>query len=149
FFLPESSNQRSSVDREDPRGSYRPRLRPATHFPRTIRSRPRRTLRVIPSPRGPKHADSRRISGRDWSQGGCSDIFPTAGRFSPMPCLSGRPVSGHNSSTGETPIMVMPLGDENPTRIVPVVNYGIIALNVLVFFLQQSRPETFTIAYAA
>src|SRR5262249_25553232 len=67
FFLPESSNQRSSVDREDPRGSYRPRLRPATHFPRTIRSRPRRTLRVIPSPRGPKHADSRRISGRDWS----------------------------------------------------------------------------------
>jgi rhomboid family protein len=49
----------------------------------------------------------------------------------------------------ETPIMVMPLGDENPTRIVPVVNYGIIALNVLVFFVQQSRPETFTIAYAA
>jgi len=45
--------------------------------------------------------------------------------------------------------MVMPLGDETPTRIVPVVNYGIIALNVLVFFLQQSRPETFTIAYAA
>jgi membrane associated rhomboid family serine protease len=45
--------------------------------------------------------------------------------------------------------MVMPLGDENPTRIVPVVNYGIIALNVLVFFVQQSRPDTFTIAYAA
>src|SRR5262249_32253834 len=45
--------------------------------------------------------------------------------------------------------MVMPLGDENPTRIVPVVNYGIIALNVLVFILQQSRPESFTIAYAA
>ncbi len=45
--------------------------------------------------------------------------------------------------------MVMPLGDESPTRIVPVVNYGIIALNVLVFFIQQSRPETFTIAYAA
>jgi membrane associated rhomboid family serine protease len=45
--------------------------------------------------------------------------------------------------------MVMPLGDENPTRIVPVVNYGIIALNILVFFVQQSRPEAFTIAYAA
>jgi membrane associated rhomboid family serine protease len=45
--------------------------------------------------------------------------------------------------------MVMPLSDDHPTRIVPVVNYGIIALNVLVFFLQQSRPETFTIAYAA
>jgi membrane associated rhomboid family serine protease len=45
--------------------------------------------------------------------------------------------------------MVMPLGDEQPTRIVPVVNYGLIALNVLVFLLQQSRPESFTIAYAA
>ena len=45
--------------------------------------------------------------------------------------------------------MVMPLGDEQPTQIVPVVNYTIIALNVLVFFLQQSRPESFTIAYAA
>lgn len=45
--------------------------------------------------------------------------------------------------------MVMPLGDEQPTQIVPVVNYAIIALNVLVFFLQQSRPESFTIAYAA
>jgi hypothetical protein len=45
--------------------------------------------------------------------------------------------------------MVMPLGDEHPTQIVPVVNYAIIALNVLVFFVQQSRPESFTIAYAA
>jgi membrane associated rhomboid family serine protease len=45
--------------------------------------------------------------------------------------------------------MVMPLSDEHPTQIVPVVNYVIIALNVLVFFLQQSRPESFTIAYAA
>jgi membrane associated rhomboid family serine protease len=45
--------------------------------------------------------------------------------------------------------MVMPLGDEQPTRIVPVVNYTIIALNVLVFFVQQSRPEAFTIAYSA
>jgi membrane associated rhomboid family serine protease len=43
----------------------------------------------------------------------------------------------------------MPLSDEQPTRIVPVVNYAIIALNVLMFFLQQSRPESFTIAYAA
>jgi membrane associated rhomboid family serine protease len=45
--------------------------------------------------------------------------------------------------------MVMPLGDEQKTQIVPVVNYAIIALNVLVFFVQQSRPESFTIAYAA
>jgi hypothetical protein len=41
--------------------------------------------------------------------------------------------------------MVMPLGDDHPTHIVPVVNYAIIALNVLVFFVQQSRPESFTI----
>jgi membrane associated rhomboid family serine protease len=45
--------------------------------------------------------------------------------------------------------MVMPLGDESPTRIVPVVNYAIITLNVLVCLLQQARPESFTIAYAA
>jgi membrane associated rhomboid family serine protease len=45
--------------------------------------------------------------------------------------------------------MVMPLGDEQPTRIVPFVNYAIIAANVLFFFVQQSRPESFTIAYAA
>jgi membrane associated rhomboid family serine protease len=45
--------------------------------------------------------------------------------------------------------MVMPLGDEHPTKIVPVINYAIIALNVLVFLLQQSQPESFTIAYAA
>ena len=45
--------------------------------------------------------------------------------------------------------MVMPLGDEQPTQIVPVVNYAIIALNVLVFFVQQSQPESFTIAYSA
>jgi membrane associated rhomboid family serine protease len=43
----------------------------------------------------------------------------------------------------------MPLGDEQPTRIVPVVNYAIIALNVLVFLIQQSQPESFTNAYAA
>jgi membrane associated rhomboid family serine protease len=45
--------------------------------------------------------------------------------------------------------MVMPLGDEQPTRIVPFVNFLIIGLCVLVFFLQQSLPESFTIAYAA
>jgi membrane associated rhomboid family serine protease len=43
----------------------------------------------------------------------------------------------------------MPLGDEHPTQITPVVNYVIIALNVIVFLIQQSRPEAFTIAYAA
>jgi membrane associated rhomboid family serine protease len=45
--------------------------------------------------------------------------------------------------------MVMPLSDEHPTKIVPVVNYAIIALNVLFFLVQQSQPEAFTIAYSA
>ncbi len=31
--------------------------------------------------------------------------------------------------------MILPLGDDNPTRRPPVVTYGLIALNVLVFFL--------------
>ncbi|RUL89129.1 rhomboid family intramembrane serine protease [Tautonia sociabilis] len=45
--------------------------------------------------------------------------------------------------------MVMPLGDEHPTRIVPWVNYGLIATNILVFLIQASQPETFTVAFAA
>ncbi len=45
--------------------------------------------------------------------------------------------------------MVMPLGDEAPTRIVPFVNFGLIALNVLVYVVQLSRPEVFTTAWAA
>jgi membrane associated rhomboid family serine protease len=47
--------------------------------------------------------------------------------------------------------MVMPLGDHqfHPTRITPWVNYGLIAANILVFLLQASRPESFTVSYAA
>ena len=45
--------------------------------------------------------------------------------------------------------MVMPLGDIEKTEITPIVNYVLIALNILVFLLQSSRPEEFTIAYAA
>ena len=45
--------------------------------------------------------------------------------------------------------MVMPLGDLHPTRITPWVNYALIAANILVFFLQSSRPESFTVSYAA
>jgi membrane associated rhomboid family serine protease len=45
--------------------------------------------------------------------------------------------------------MVMPLGDEHPTRIIPFVNYGLIAACVFIFFLQKALPESFTIAYAA
>ena len=45
--------------------------------------------------------------------------------------------------------MVMPLGDLHPTRITPWVNYALIAANILVFVLQASLPEQFTISYAA
>lgn len=45
--------------------------------------------------------------------------------------------------------MVMPLGDLHPTRIVPVVNYIIIAACVGMFLIQSSRDEVFTVAYAA
>ena len=44
--------------------------------------------------------------------------------------------------------MVLPLGDLQPTRITPVVTYAIIALNVLLFIVQQDRGYDFTMAYA-
>jgi membrane associated rhomboid family serine protease len=45
--------------------------------------------------------------------------------------------------------MVLPLGDETATRITPVVTYALIAANVLMFLVQMSRPEAFTMALAA
>jgi len=45
--------------------------------------------------------------------------------------------------------MVFPLGDMEKTRIVPVATYALIALNVVMFVLQQDRGEDFTTAYAA
>lgn len=45
--------------------------------------------------------------------------------------------------------MVLPLGDLHPTRIVPVVNYLIIAACVGVFLIQSAADETFTVSYAA
>jgi membrane associated rhomboid family serine protease len=45
--------------------------------------------------------------------------------------------------------MVLPLGDLHPTRIVPIVTYTLIAINVVVFLLQEQRGEAFTLAYAA
>jgi membrane associated rhomboid family serine protease len=45
--------------------------------------------------------------------------------------------------------MVFPLGDSEKTRIVPVITYALIALNVGIYLYQQSQPESFTIAYAA
>jgi membrane associated rhomboid family serine protease len=45
--------------------------------------------------------------------------------------------------------MVLPLGDLQRTRIVPVVTYTLIGLNVLVFLVQQQQGDDFTLAYAA
>jgi membrane associated rhomboid family serine protease len=45
--------------------------------------------------------------------------------------------------------MVLPLGDLEKTRIVPLATYALIALNVVMFLIQQEQPEAFTIAYAA
>jgi membrane associated rhomboid family serine protease len=45
--------------------------------------------------------------------------------------------------------MVLPLGDLHKTQIVPVFTYALIAINVLVFLVQQQTGEEFTLAYAA
>ncbi len=45
--------------------------------------------------------------------------------------------------------MVLPLGDLQKTLIVPYVTYALIAINVIVFLLQQDRGEEFTLAFAA
>src|ERR1700722_1698992 len=45
--------------------------------------------------------------------------------------------------------MVLPLGDLHKTEIVPVVTYTLIAINVLVFLVQQQKGDEFTLAYAA
>jgi membrane associated rhomboid family serine protease len=45
--------------------------------------------------------------------------------------------------------MVLPLGDLHKTEIVPVVTYALIAINVLVFLVQQQKGDEFTLAYAA
>ena len=45
--------------------------------------------------------------------------------------------------------MVLPLGDLQRTRIVPVVTYALIAVNVAVFLLQQQQGDDFTLAFAA
>ena len=45
--------------------------------------------------------------------------------------------------------MVLPLGDLQRTRIVPVVTYALIAINVAVFVVQQQQGDDFTLAFAA
>ncbi|MGE3822205.1 MAG: rhomboid family intramembrane serine protease [Isosphaeraceae bacterium] len=44
--------------------------------------------------------------------------------------------------------MILPLGDVDKTRIVPVVTYALITLNVLTFAVQSMRGEDFNAAYA-
>jgi membrane associated rhomboid family serine protease len=44
--------------------------------------------------------------------------------------------------------MVIPLGDLQRTQIVPLVTYALIAINVVVFLIQQERGEEFTRAFA-
>ena len=44
--------------------------------------------------------------------------------------------------------MVLPLGELRRTRVVPVVTYFLIAINVTVFLVQQQRGEEFTRAFA-
>jgi membrane associated rhomboid family serine protease len=45
--------------------------------------------------------------------------------------------------------MVLPLGDLEKTRIVPIVTYALIALNVVMYVIQRQEGDDFTIAYAA
>jgi membrane associated rhomboid family serine protease len=45
--------------------------------------------------------------------------------------------------------MVLPLGDLEKTRIVPIATYVLIALNVVVYIVQWQRGSEFTAAYAA
>ncbi|MDR3635052.1 MAG: rhomboid family intramembrane serine protease [Isosphaeraceae bacterium] len=45
--------------------------------------------------------------------------------------------------------MVLPLGDVEKTRIVPIATYALIALNVVMFIVQTERGDEFTAAYAA
>src|SRR6516225_9407298 len=44
--------------------------------------------------------------------------------------------------------MVLPLGDLQRTRIVPIVTYVLIAANIMLFLIQQERGEAFTRAFA-
>ena len=44
--------------------------------------------------------------------------------------------------------MVLPLGDLERTRIIPFVTYALIAINIVVFLVQETRGDRFTMAYA-
>ena len=127
-------------------------LRPVPHYPDI-----RRTLGINKHGRCGREKLGHRLSGRsdagyELQLSGHRSTHPIcspAGQGDPRRCHGGRLTDRCEQLPCETQTMVMPLSDESPTQIVPVVNYAIIALNVLVFFVQQSQPESFTIAYAA
>ena len=45
--------------------------------------------------------------------------------------------------------MVLPLGDIEKTRIVPIATYVLMALNIALYFVEQDLGETFQMSYAA
>jgi membrane associated rhomboid family serine protease len=45
--------------------------------------------------------------------------------------------------------MVLPLGDNARTQIVPIATYVLIATNIVAFLYEQEQPEPFRVAYAA
>jgi membrane associated rhomboid family serine protease len=45
--------------------------------------------------------------------------------------------------------MVLPLGDLEKTRIVPLATYGLIALNIVMYIVQVDQGRAFEVAYAA
>ena len=45
--------------------------------------------------------------------------------------------------------MVLPLGDLQKTRIVPIATYLLIAANVVMYVVQREEADSFTVAYAA
>jgi membrane associated rhomboid family serine protease len=45
--------------------------------------------------------------------------------------------------------MVLPLGDLQRTMIIPYVTYGLIAVNIGAFLIQQAQGDEFTLAFAA
>ncbi len=45
--------------------------------------------------------------------------------------------------------MVFPLGDLEKTRIIPVATYLLITLNIMAYFVELDRGETFKVSYAA
>src|SRR3954447_19984944 len=45
--------------------------------------------------------------------------------------------------------MVLPLGDVEKTRIVPVATYALMAMNIALFFVEQDRGDIFRTTFAA